>query len=84
MGLPWHERINMLSINPDAASRDDVARLAADLSAALQREAGIAERMTVEKIAEVMNKAWWDSPMLDDGGYIARAVLRLMRGEEGE
>jgi len=32
--LPWNERVTMLSINPDAASRHDVARLAADLTEA--------------------------------------------------
>lgn len=30
--LPWIERLNMLSVNPDAATRDDVARMAAELS----------------------------------------------------
>jgi hypothetical protein len=30
--LPWSERVNMLSINPDAATRDDIARMAAELS----------------------------------------------------
>lgn len=29
--LPWDERITVLSVHPDAASRDDVARLAAEL-----------------------------------------------------
>ena len=29
--LPWSERVGMLSIHPDAATRHDIARLAADL-----------------------------------------------------
>jgi len=29
--LPWNERITQLSIHPDAASREDIARLASEL-----------------------------------------------------
>lgn len=29
--LPWGERVNRLSVNPDAASRDDIAKLAREL-----------------------------------------------------
>ena len=31
MPLPWSERIPMLSINPDAATKEDIAKLAAEL-----------------------------------------------------
>ena len=31
--LPWSERVTMLSINPAAATRNDVARMATELSA---------------------------------------------------
>lgn len=30
--LTWNERINAISINPDMATRDDIARLASELS----------------------------------------------------
>lgn len=29
--IPWSEKVNMLSINPDAANRNDVARMASEL-----------------------------------------------------
>ena len=30
--LPWNERVNAISINPDMATRDDIARMATELS----------------------------------------------------
>ena len=36
--LPWKERVSMLSINPDAATRDDVTRLAAEVMAVLSAD----------------------------------------------
>lgn len=36
--LPWSERVNMLSINPDAASRDDIARLATEVGEFQRKE----------------------------------------------
>jgi hypothetical protein len=41
--LPWSERVNMLSINPDAATRDDVARMAGELSEVAEEVAVLEE-----------------------------------------
>ncbi len=29
--LPWSERVNAISINPDMANRDDIAKMASDI-----------------------------------------------------
>lgn len=48
--LPWKQRISMLSINPDAATRDDVASLAEELMIANHKAARAeeAERWVVK------------------------------------
>jgi len=35
MSIPWAEKVALISINPDVASREDIARLAAELMEAL-------------------------------------------------
>lgn len=45
--LPWNERVPMLSINPDAATRDDVAKLAAGYMA-LSGIARAAEKVSID------------------------------------
>lgn len=34
--IPWREKVPIFSINPDAASRDDIARMASELMEAKQ------------------------------------------------
>jgi len=54
MEIPWSERVNMLSINPDAASRDDVAKMAAELSdaKAIEKERDRLKAELAKKSAE--------------------------------
>lgn len=51
--ITWQERINMLSINPDAATRDDVARLASELGLARKRLIGLGEWPEEFKVREI-------------------------------
>jgi hypothetical protein len=85
MSLPWPERVVQLSIHPDAATRDDVAKLAAELMEA--NHALAQERATViEECKQAVALS------VDETDYIARhqaeksikAISGLAHGGEGK
>ena len=57
MSLSWNEKINAISIDPDRASRDDVARMAAELS-----EANVRIAELEEELENVVNEVCLYSP----------------------
>ncbi len=51
--VPWIERVPMLSINPDAATRNDVFRLAGELMEARHLLCEISEYVTPKQLEEI-------------------------------
>jgi hypothetical protein len=59
--LPWTERVNMLSVNPDAATSDDVAQMAAEIQSQAEQIAALELSMCPLKgqLREARETALW-------------------------
>jgi hypothetical protein len=73
--LPWSERVNMLSINPHAATIEDIAKLAADAS----------ENYALRARVEVLEKAVeWACETQTHKDMYPNLVAELRRRAGGE
>jgi len=69
MALPWNERVPMLSINPDVATREDVARMAAELM----------KTNHLLSQACIYVRAWADALVREGHGEACARSIRKMR-----
>ena len=76
MEIPWSEKVNMLSINPDAATRDDVANMAATIQELESENTRLREALEFYAQREHYPDAWTGNSELNrDGGKLARQAL---------
>ncbi len=82
--LPWNERVTMLSINPDAANRNDVARMAAELMEANHENARLWDKLkAIHEICETwLGKG--NCNECDSARIIAKAALEDKRIKENQ
>ncbi|TXH56293.1 MAG: hypothetical protein E6Q97_06810 [Desulfurellales bacterium] len=77
--LPWKERVAMLSINPDAATRDDVASLADELMIANHK---VARAEEAERWAEKLAGELVDIARRFQSSFSARDIFRTAECSE--
>ena len=70
--IPWKERVNMLSVTPDAATRDDVARMAAELSTFIKEMPKMLESFGILNIGAISD------PYHFDGGCAFDRVQKMI------
>lgn len=73
--LPWCERINMLVVNPDAANRDDVAKLASELGDAYR----LVERYEQWEADLILDYRVSLIDTMSDKNYVTMMALRKKR-----